>query len=77
MIILKASPMAWTPVAQAVDTEWFGPMSPYLMLMCPAAMFTRILGTKNGLTFFKPCIRTKNGNIIIRSGLLGCGARRK
>ena len=28
MISRAASPMAWTPLAQAVTTEWFGPLKP-------------------------------------------------
>jgi len=31
LISLVASPMAWVQVAQAVTTEWFGPLNPYLM----------------------------------------------
>ena len=31
MISRAASPMACTPVAQAVTAEWFGPLRPYLM----------------------------------------------
>jgi hypothetical protein len=42
--------MACAPVAHAVDTAWFIPLNPCAMLMCPAAMLHRILGTKNGDT---------------------------
>jgi hypothetical protein len=28
LIIRAASPIAWAPVAQAVTTEWFGPLKP-------------------------------------------------
>ena len=47
---LKASPMAWAPVAQAVATAWLGPRKPWAMLTAPAAMLTRVLGTKKGLS---------------------------
>ena len=39
-------PIEWAPVAQAVETEWFGPSNPCLMLIIPAAMLVKILGTK-------------------------------
>ena len=41
--------MACAPVAQAVATAWLGPCSPWAMLTAPAAMLTRVLGTKKGL----------------------------
>ena len=41
-----ASPSEWSPVAHAVDIELLGPMNPYLMASCPAAMLPLILGIK-------------------------------
>lgn len=38
--------MECAPVAQAVETEWLGPLKPCLMLIIPAAMFVNIRGTK-------------------------------
>ena len=48
MMSRAASPMAWTPVAQAVTTEWFGPLKPYLMETCPEARLISADGMKNG-----------------------------
>ena len=36
-IIREASPTAWAPVAQAVTTEWFGPLKPCRIETCPEA----------------------------------------
>ncbi len=47
---LNASPIACAPVAQAVATAWLGPCRPCAMLTAPAAMLTRVLGTKKGLS---------------------------
>ena len=43
-----ASPMACTPVAQAVTAEWFGPLKPYRIETWPEARLTRAEGIKNG-----------------------------
>ena len=43
-----ASPMACTPVAQAVTTEWLGPLKPYLMDTWPEARLISADGMKNG-----------------------------
>jgi hypothetical protein len=43
-----ASPSAWTPVAQAVTAEWFGPLNPYLMETWPEARLISALGMKKG-----------------------------
>jgi hypothetical protein len=40
----------YLPVAQAVDTAWFGPRRPYLIPTAPAAMLTSMRGTKYGDT---------------------------
>ena len=45
-INLIASPIEWAPVVHAVDTAWLGPWSPYFILICPAAIFINIFGTK-------------------------------
>ena len=45
-----ASPSAWAPVAQAVTTEWFGPLKPYLIETWPEARLISAEGMKNGLT---------------------------
>src|SRR5262249_61219888 len=45
-----ASPNAWAPVAQAVTTEWFGPLKPYLIETWPEARLISAEGMKNGLT---------------------------
>src|SRR6516164_8275912 len=45
-----ASPRACAPVAQAVTTEWLGPLKPYLIETCPEARLIRDIGMKNGLT---------------------------
>ena len=47
-MIRKASPIAWLPVAQAVTTEEFGPLSLYRMESWPEAMLTISDGMKNG-----------------------------
>ena len=57
LIKLNASPMLCDPAAQAVATEWTGPLRPYLIETFPAAMFTRILGTKYGLTFLNDLLK--------------------
>ena len=49
-ITLKASPMAWLPVAHAVTTEVFGPLAPKRMEMRPDAMLTISIGMRNGET---------------------------
>ena len=49
LTIRNASPMAWAPLAHAVDAAWFGPWNPCRMLTRPAGMFTSTLGMKNGL----------------------------
>ena len=41
-----ASPMACAPLAHAVEGAAFGPVNPYRMLTFPAAILTRILGTR-------------------------------
>jgi len=41
------------PVVQAVETQWLGPNNPLCMETAPAAMFARILGTRNGLSLQK------------------------
>ncbi len=45
-----ASPMAWAPVAQAVTTEWLGPLKPWRIETWPDARLIRAEGMKNGLT---------------------------
>ncbi len=40
--------MACTPVAQAVTTEWLGPLKPYLIDRLPDARLLRAEGMKNG-----------------------------
>src|SRR5262249_61655525 len=45
-----ASPNAWAPVAQAVTTEWLGPLEPYLIETWPEARLVSAGGMKNGLT---------------------------
>ena len=40
LMISKASPMAWVPVAQAVQEAWFGPFAPYRIDTWPEAMLT-------------------------------------
>ena len=47
-MILKASPMEWALVAQAVHAASFGPLAPQRMLTCPAARLTMEAGMKNG-----------------------------
>src|SRR6185436_9633249 len=56
-MIRKASPIAWLPVAQAVTTDEFGPLSLYRMESCPEAMLTISDGTKNGETRLGPFSR--------------------
>ena len=48
MISRAASPIACTPVAQAVTTEWFGPLKPYLIDTWPDARLISAEGMKNG-----------------------------
>jgi hypothetical protein len=48
---VKASPMAWEPVVQAVLGERDGPWKLCFMLMWPAARLMRRRGTKRGETF--------------------------
>src|SRR4051794_21750227 len=48
MIRRDASPIAWTPVAQAVTAEWFGPLKPYLIETWPDARLISADGMKNG-----------------------------
>ncbi len=43
-----ASPMAWTPVAQAVTAEWLGPLKPYLMETWPEPRLMSAEGMKKG-----------------------------
>jgi hypothetical protein len=43
-----ASPSACTPVAQAVTTEWFGPLKPNLIETCPDARLISAEGMKKG-----------------------------
>ena len=45
-----ASPIACAPVAQAVTTEWFGPLKPYSIETWPEARLISADGMKNGLT---------------------------
>ena len=47
--------MAWAPVAQAVTTEWLGPLKPYLIETWPEARLISAEGMKNGLTRRGPC----------------------
>ncbi len=54
LIILDASPIACAPVEQAVTTEWFGPLKPYLILTCPDNKLISADGIKKGLTFLGP-----------------------
>ena len=54
---LRASPIAWLPVAQAVMTEEFGPFAPKRMDTSPDAMLTIIIGMKNGDTRSGPFSR--------------------
>ena len=54
-IIRAASPMAWAPVAQAVTTEWFGPLRPWRMEIWPEARLISDIGMKKGLTRRGPC----------------------
>ncbi len=46
----EASPTAWAPVAQAVTTEWLGPLKPWRMETWPEARLIRDEGMKKGLT---------------------------
>src|SRR5215471_4829306 len=48
MIRRDASPMACTPVAQAVTALWLGPLKPYLMENWPEARLISAEGMKNG-----------------------------
>jgi hypothetical protein len=50
----KASPIAFSPVAHAVDAAMVGPQRPCRMPMFPAAMLMRMRGTKKGLTLRWP-----------------------
>ncbi len=45
-----ASPMAWAPVVQAVDTARFGPVRRWRMPTSAAVALAIIIGTRNGLT---------------------------
>ncbi len=47
-IFRYASPTAWAPVVHAVTVARFGPFSPYLIEMFPAASFTMRPVMKNG-----------------------------
>src|SRR5438034_8422221 len=53
----RASPIAWLPVAQAVMTAEFGPFAPKRIDTSPDAMFTIIIGMKNGDTRSGPFSR--------------------
>ena len=59
LIILEASPIAWAPVEQAVTTEWFGPLNPYLILTCPDNKLINAEGIKKGLIFLGPFVSSK------------------
>jgi hypothetical protein len=48
MISRAASPIACTPVAQAVTAEWFGPLKPYLIDRWPEPRLISADGMKNG-----------------------------
>ena len=48
MISRAASPMACTPVAQAVTALWFGPLNPYLIDRWPDPRLISADGMKNG-----------------------------
>ena len=50
--------MELVPVAQAVTTSIFFPLSPYMMLTFPDAMFEIIRGTKSGATLPLPYSRS-------------------
>ena len=51
-IISLESPIECAPVAQAVTTEWFGPLKPYFIEIWPDKRFTNEEGIKNGDNFF-------------------------
>ncbi len=51
------SPIAWVPVAHAVQTAEFGPFAPVRMETCPEARLTIIPGIRNGLTRSGPFSR--------------------
>ena len=46
--------MASPPDEHAVDTVMLGPVRPYSIAICAAAMLPKILGTKRGLTLLSP-----------------------
>ncbi len=56
-MILKASPIAWLPVAQAVTTDELGPLAPKRMETSPEAMLMMSIGTTNGDTRSTPLVR--------------------
>ena len=64
---LKASPMAWAPVAHAVAGAEFGPLQLKRMETCPAARLMISPGMKNGETRLGPrssifvCISSMSG----------------
>ena len=54
LIRRAASPIACAPVAQAVTTEWFGPLKPKRMLTCPEIRLISAPGMKKGDTRLGP-----------------------
>ncbi|MMZ69347.1 hypothetical protein D1872_321700 [compost metagenome] len=46
----NASPIAVLPIEQAVTGDKVGPIAPYRMLICAAAILEIIIGTRLGLT---------------------------
>ena len=60
--------MAWTPVAQAVTAEWFGPLNPYLMERWPDARLIKAEGMKNGeMRRALPCAMSNAASEIVFS----------
>lgn len=52
--MLKAMPMAWLELAQAVATVKLGPSNPYSRLTCEVAALFISRGTTKGWTRFLP-----------------------
>ena len=57
MISRAASPIACAPVEQAVTTEWFGPLKPYLIDTFPEIRLISAPGMKKGDTRRGPLSR--------------------
>ena len=63
-MILKLSPIACAPAAQAVAVAEFGPRAPVRMETCPAARLTMADGMKKGETRFG---LRQSSNVRVRS----------